>query len=95
MGLQAPFAPYLLFLFLGPVTNYSFTARLKTIKLKKQKQTKHNTRCHGNIDKQSEKENYSHRKGTMVEGINPITTKKTKIELKILAAQFQFLYDPS
>ena len=67
---------YLLVLFFEPVTNYLFRARLKTIKLKKQKQTKHNTRCHGNIDKQSERENYNHRKGTMVERINPITTKK-------------------
>ena len=92
MGLQAPFAPYLLFLFLEPVTNYLFRARLKTIRLKKQKQTQHNTRCHGNIDKQSERENYSHRKGTMVERINPITNKKTKIELKILAAQFLFFF---
>ena len=82
MGLQAPFAPYLLFLFLGPVTNYLFRARLKTIKLKKQKQTTHNTRCHGNMDKQSEKKNYSQRKGTMVEGINPITTKKQKLSSK-------------
>ena len=40
--------------------------------------------------KQIERESYSHRKCTkvtMVEGINPITTtKKTKIELRILAA---------
>ena len=40
------------------------------------------------MNKQSEKESYSHRKRTkvtIVEEINPIT-KKTKIELRILAA---------
>ena len=45
--------------------------------------------CGEKMHKQSDKENYSHRKHTkviMVEGINPITTKKTKIELRILAA---------
>ena len=41
------------------------------------------------MHKQSERESYKHRnrtKVTIVEEINPITTKKTKIELRILAA---------
>ena len=41
------------------------------------------------MHKQSERESYSHKKrteATMVEGINPRTTEKNKIELRILAA---------